>query len=652
MKLSITALLLATSAAIAAPAPNKRDGAFVLNGLRARISLDGTMSFSLLDTNGPAGETPVDCNLIWPTNSAPDQNARCTGGEYLIQFPDGFTDIGKFTLALERVARTPVGGRAYLDETDGKWNCVENPEEMVKKDCEMLAALTRREDYYHDLYQTVYFVLHRNQECVVAFQVCHKANPRVDPEEWSAIVDRVTRVYGYLAHSTNEPHAHTDQPIHIHPRIVQYLCRLPDGYLLEKLEPGPLARTPLPPLASSRPPRETLRDPLLLLYCRWALQSLSVLVFLHEQSVYLMDFSFATIWIRDDLSIALNGFLSATIPTDAWQYSPNTARYEEEYYSATNPATSGSPELGPKLDLSDWATFIWRCMTDGFTPDAPLWSEPTDPLPADGDLAGYRQEQQTEGKFQLLDEGRLGPILLKAWKGLYGNAREILQDVRLYFEKIKVRMEGEDEILPDQGRWQDIFTVAKTEDARSWQSVTPGAALAGPGIQLVNYQRWGRGNQDAMDVDEDGQVRDGEGRADFNEHHVDVIDLTGDVDDNLKKLTEREQPESMDMDKIPQHPVKPEPSGTTAIKDEDSSRSPWASEIQLVRFRAMSEQVAESYLKKRNIRQSVDASFDAENGSHSAHPNYYADNLESICPTTLVEQLASASVASDPRQHG
>lgn len=56
------------------------------------------------------------------------------------------------------------------------------------------------------------------------------------------------------------------------------------------------------------------------------------------------------------------------------------------------------------------------------------------------------------------------------------------------------------------------------------------------------------------------------------------------------------------MDKIPQHPVKPEPSGTTAIKDEDSSRSPWASEIQLVRFRAMSEQVAESYLKKRNIK--------------------------------------------------
>ncbi|GES63598.1 hypothetical protein ATEIFO6365_0007028500 [Aspergillus terreus] len=317
----------------------------------------------------------------------------------------------------------------------------------------------RREDYYHDLYQEIYFVQHKNRECIVAFQVCHEANPGVDPEERFAIVDRVPRVYEYLAHSTNEL-ADTDQPIDIHPRIVKYLGRLPVGYLLEKLEPGPLARTTLPPLAmfpSSRPQRE--RDPLLLLYYRWALQSLSILVFLHEQSLYLMDFSFATIWIRDDLSIALNGFLSATIPTDKWPYSPNTARYEEEYYSARNPATCGFPELGPKLDLSDWATFIWRCMTDAFTRDAPLWSEPTD-LPADGDLGEHHKST-----FQLLDEEWLGPILVKAWQGEYENAQEILQDVRLYLEKTEVRME-EDEVLPDQGSWQDIFTVVKTEDAR------------------------------------------------------------------------------------------------------------------------------------------------------------------------------------------
>jgi hypothetical protein len=106
---------------------------------------------------------------------------------------------------------------------------------------------------------------------------------------------------------------------------------------------------------------------------------------------------------------------------------------------------------------------------------------------------------------------------------------------------------------------------------------------------------------DNMDVDEVGQIGDEGGRADFTEHHVDVIDLTGDVDDNLKKLIERELPESLSMDNIPQHPVKPEPSGT-AIKDEDSSACPWASEMQLVRFRAMSEQIADCYIKERNIK--------------------------------------------------
>ncbi|KAE8379635.1 hypothetical protein BDV26DRAFT_258871 [Aspergillus bertholletiae] len=328
----------------------------------------------------------------------------------------------------------------------------------------------RCEDYYHDLYQEMYFVLHENQECIVAFQVCYKDNPRVDPEEWFAIADWVPRVYECLAQSTNEPDAHMDQTIDVHPRIVKYLGRLQVGYLLEKLEPGPLARTALPPLASfpsSRPQGE--RDPIILLYYRWALQSLSILVFLHEESVYLMDFSYATIWIRDDLSIALSGLLGATIPTNEWPYSPTSTRYENEYYCVTNPA--GFPELGPKIDLSDWATFMWRCMTGDFTLEASLCSEPTDPLPADADPGAYHKDQRMEGKFQLLEEGRLGPILLKAWKGEYESAREILQDMRSYLEKIEVRMEGEDEVLPDQGSWQDIFTVVKTEDTRWYREI-------------------------------------------------------------------------------------------------------------------------------------------------------------------------------------
>ncbi|KAL6235889.1 hypothetical protein BDW75DRAFT_250543 [Aspergillus navahoensis] len=120
-----------------------------------------------------------------------------------------------------------------------------------------------------------------------------------------------------------------------------------------------------------------------------------MLAFLHEHGVYLMDFSSSTIWIRDDLSIALSG-------------------YEIETYYPTNPK-SGHPELSPKVDLSDWATFVWQLMRKGESSH------------------GTKSKQRLkEGKLQLLEEERLGPMLVKAWKGEYENAREILQEVRSY----------------------------------------------------------------------------------------------------------------------------------------------------------------------------------------------------------------------------
>ncbi|KAE8378165.1 hypothetical protein BDV26DRAFT_197769 [Aspergillus bertholletiae] len=142
MKTSIVATVLAATAAIAAPTVAKRDGQFVISDLKARTSLSRTMSFTLLDTSAPGGEVTTDCNMIWPANSAPNQNARCNGGQYLIQFPDGFPGIGHFTLALERIGADPIGGRAYLDENDGKWQCVENPEPHVKKDCKYDGSYT------------------------------------------------------------------------------------------------------------------------------------------------------------------------------------------------------------------------------------------------------------------------------------------------------------------------------------------------------------------------------------------------------------------------------------------------------------------------------------------------------------------------------
>ncbi|KAE8419630.1 hypothetical protein BDV36DRAFT_307611 [Aspergillus pseudocaelatus] len=135
MKFSIAALILAATSAIATPIVTKRDGSFVISDLKARGSLSNTMSFKLQD-----GDASIDCNLIWSAKE-PEENARCNDGKHLIQFPDGF-EFGKFTLAIERIEPNPIGGRAYLDENDGKWNCVDNPEDHVYKDCKYDGFLT------------------------------------------------------------------------------------------------------------------------------------------------------------------------------------------------------------------------------------------------------------------------------------------------------------------------------------------------------------------------------------------------------------------------------------------------------------------------------------------------------------------------------
>jgi hypothetical protein len=71
------------------------------------------------------------------------------------------------------------------------------------------------------LYDKIYFVQHKNQDSIVAFENCEKDHPRVDPEEWYILAQRIPRVYEYLAHSTNTPDVDLDRPIDLHPRIVK-----------------------------------------------------------------------------------------------------------------------------------------------------------------------------------------------------------------------------------------------------------------------------------------------------------------------------------------------------------------------------------------------------------------------------------------------
>ncbi|GES61954.1 MFS general substrate transporter [Aspergillus terreus] len=70
------------------------------------------------------------------------------------------------------------------------------------------------------LLRTTFIVQHQNQECIAAFQ-CQTDDPRKDPEERSALAERIPRVYQYLTQRTNAPDAETDRPIDVHRRIVQ-----------------------------------------------------------------------------------------------------------------------------------------------------------------------------------------------------------------------------------------------------------------------------------------------------------------------------------------------------------------------------------------------------------------------------------------------
>lgn len=79
----------------------------------------------------------------------------------------------------------------------------------------------RFQNFYDALYDKIYFVQHKNQDSIVAFENCEKDNPRVETEEWYILAQRIPRVYEYLAYSINTPDVDLDRPIDLHPRIVK-----------------------------------------------------------------------------------------------------------------------------------------------------------------------------------------------------------------------------------------------------------------------------------------------------------------------------------------------------------------------------------------------------------------------------------------------
>ncbi|KAL4929523.1 uncharacterized protein BDV17DRAFT_290537 [Aspergillus undulatus] len=92
---------------------------------------------------------------------------------------------------------------------------------------------------------------------------------------------------------------------------------------------------------------------------------------------------------------------------------------------------------------------------------------PEDPrywLDREGEPDWREEEDRLRRKMsQLLDEARLGPILVKAWSGHYRSVTEAIADVRALLKNRGVNLVGGDEILVPAGDgntfWDDIFVT-------------------------------------------------------------------------------------------------------------------------------------------------------------------------------------------------
>lgn len=125
-----------------------------------------------------------------------------------------------------------------------------------------------------------------------------------------------------------------------------------------------------------------------------------------------------------------------------------------------------------KTDIFAWAVFVWRLMTNCFSKRDPCFvkcggvyvghsivhfpnGRVYGPQPREHGYHGDVLSGLAEGgEFVDTGEERLGPILIKCWKGEYESCEEVMADVRTSATKLGREVSGEltDEILPSDGR--------------------------------------------------------------------------------------------------------------------------------------------------------------------------------------------------------
>lgn len=241
-------------------------------------------------------------------------------------------------------------------------------------------------------------------------------------------------------------------------RIVQYLGASPAGYRLERLSPGPFPQIS---------PNVEESDALLALYQRWAMQYLCACRYVHAKGVIIASPPHSVIWLRPDFSLAVARLVSAScqeLAIESWRQpgewgTPFICPYSpDDVMSLDLPLTE--KDCGqPKLDLFQWATWIYQLMTN-----EKQLCEYLNSKYGDLDAVGRTIRDGTFDDWPLLEREKLGSCLVKAWKGQYASASEALQDVRATLQACGRTLvsDVDDEIAGFD--WAAQFNVAKHDD--------------------------------------------------------------------------------------------------------------------------------------------------------------------------------------------
>ncbi|KAJ4352497.1 uncharacterized protein N0V89_007845 [Didymosphaeria variabile] len=271
--------------------------------------------------------------------------------------------------------------------------------------------MLKREDStstYTRFFDKVICILHEDGESIIA--LAEQSDPREfyrDRPGWATI--KLRKAYEHLDGAR-------------HPRIV--------SILLEKLCPGPLQDLELP---------QHVNRTMLSLYYRWALQTLSALLFLHSHNIYTCNFSSHGTWLRSDFSVAVTGFICAVIDgvKDEENYGESGGWIgDEEPYCGNMEGSVDDCRGSVKEDLYYWAVWVFWLMV---------------------------RDRPHSDLFEELEDERLGPVLNKVWEDGYDRTEEVVRDIKMYAERAGINVVGDDEV--DIGRpWGEEFDIMAKEE--------------------------------------------------------------------------------------------------------------------------------------------------------------------------------------------